>query len=299
MQFESTASYLHRLAHAYRLTLPQLLDGLHITTRGRPANNPGTGTTEIRLTPAAQQHLATFTRTPAERLAQALPRLSDTAPRPARARHHSVPATGPALAAWYPPDPDQQPVPSCPACTLRHTAGTTGHALAYLPDHLLHCPHHRYWSTRHHALDVHTQPDLTTSQHHHRRLLRHPAGAASLTWAQTITTRWYDHQQHPALTRRWTKRLNQLTTTNPQAAASRPSLTHLARQAVTYPETITLARHLAHARITTTPTPHPKRHTDPATTHFLTHLAHHLHLTALHPHTSDPLWNWIHHHTQR
>lgn len=296
--FESTASYLHRLADAYRLTLPQFLDGLRITIAGRPATSPGTGTTEIHLDHTAQQHLAAFTRIPVGHLQRALPRFADNGPRSPRAGYRSETGTGQALAAWYPLDPDEQPVRLCPTCTLQHSAGATDHTLAYLPAHRQYCPRHQRWSTRHrHVLDVRALPALTKAQRHHQRLLRHPAGTTSLTWATAITTRWYNHQHHAAANQRWQRRLHGLAAANPAATTGPTSLALVARTAVTYPETIALARLLAHTQLTTTPTPRPRRHTDPATTRFLGRLAHHLGLPALHPTHDDPLWTWIHHHT--
>jgi hypothetical protein len=297
MTFESTASYLHRLAGAYRLTLPQLLDALHITVSGRPAGRPGTGTTEIHLDPAARQHLAACTGIPTGHLERALPRFADPGPLAHRA-HRDTGTAGP-LGAWYPLDPDKQPVPACPTYTLRHSTGATDHTLAYLPAHHQHCPHHRSWSTRHrHILDVAALPALAGAQSAHQRLLHHRAGPPSLTWATVITTRWYDHQHHPALNKRWQQRLSWLATTNPAATTQPTSLALTARAPVTYPETIALARYLATTPLTTTPGLGPRRHTDPATTQFLGRLAHHLHLPTLHPDHNDPLWTWIHHHTQ-
>jgi len=259
MTFETTASYLHRLTGAYRLTLPQLLDGLHITVSGRPAGRPGTGTTEIHLDPAAQQHLADSTGIPTGHLERALPRFAAPGPLAHRARRDT--GTTEPLAAWYLLHPDEQPVPACPTCTLQHSQGATEHALAYLPAHRQHCLRHHTWSTRHrHILDVHALPALAKAQRGHQRLLHHNAGPASLTWAQTITTRWYDHQLHPGANQRWQRRLRNLTAANPTALSGPASLALTARAPVTYPETITLARYLADH--------------------------------------NDPLWSWIHHHTQ-
>ncbi|MFF5772157.1 hypothetical protein ACFY8V_33075 [Streptomyces californicus] len=70
---EATASYVQRLATAYRLTLPQLLAGAGITLTGH-----GTPpTTELHLSPAACHHIAALARIPLPHLRRALP------PRPA------------------------------------------------------------------------------------------------------------------------------------------------------------------------------------------------------------------------
>ncbi|MYT19744.1 hypothetical protein GTW69_05470, partial [Streptomyces sp. SID7760] len=48
---EAPASYLHRLAQAYRLQLRQLLECLGITVHSRPGSTPGGS--EIILSPTA------------------------------------------------------------------------------------------------------------------------------------------------------------------------------------------------------------------------------------------------------
>ncbi|MEU2393446.1 hypothetical protein [Streptomyces sp. NPDC007369] len=99
-----------------------------------------------------------------------------------------------------------------------------------------------------------------------------------------ITTRWHDHQQH--LTRRWRTRLTHLGATNPPPAGGK-SWTLAARDAVTYPETVTLARHLSR-------TPHPQ-----ADAGFLDHTATDLGLEHLVLPPDDLLWTWIHTKRQR
>ncbi|MFI0264754.1 TniQ family protein [Streptomyces sp. NPDC017056] len=68
---EATASYAQRLATAYRLTLPQLLDGAGITLHRHGAPPVA----ELHLNHNAAQHLAGLTRTPLPHLTRALPRL--------------------------------------------------------------------------------------------------------------------------------------------------------------------------------------------------------------------------------
>lgn len=294
LRYESTASYLHRLADTYQLTLPQLLDGLHIAT-GRLGNSAAAGTTEIHLNDTAQHHLAVFSRIPLGHLHRALPRL-------AAGGHHSPgsrPGTdAPAAAAWYPLEPYERPVQTCPTCTRRSTAGASGHALAYLPGHQVLCPDHHHWATGpRDGLDVHALPELAHAQRHHRRLLRRPGAATDLAWAQSITTRWYDQQTF--LARRWERRLRRLQHTNPLVVPAGSSWALHARHAVTYPETITLAHALHHARLPDHHRTGPVPGSHPAITTFLTTTAHHLGLPRLTPPTTDLLWTWIHHHTRR
>ncbi|SCF81001.1 hypothetical protein GA0115280_11401, partial [Streptomyces sp. Cmuel-A718b] len=65
-------------------------------------------------------------------------------------------------------------------------------------------------------LDIHALPELA----HTRLTACRPPTTASLSWATTITTRWYDHHQH--LHNRWRTRLHQLTTTNPHLTHGPP-----------------------------------------------------------------------------
>ncbi|WP_406292070.1 hypothetical protein [Embleya sp. NBC_00896] len=74
LPYESTASWLGRVAATYRQSVPELLDGIGITTTGaRGADD--TDTTEIHLDDAARHRLAVFARVPHHHLARALPHL--------------------------------------------------------------------------------------------------------------------------------------------------------------------------------------------------------------------------------
>ncbi|WP_331729863.1 transposase (plasmid) [Kitasatospora sp. NBC_00070] len=113
-------------------------------------------------------------------------------------------------------------------------------------------------------------------------------------WAQSITTRWYDHQQHAAP--RWRRRATVLERANPELAPTRSSWALLARDIVTYPETVTLAHALHQHRVLAVPGGHtstrPRTHTA-----FLRHTATRLGLPRLDPSHDDPLHAWIHHRT--
>lgn len=264
---EATASYTLRLAAAYQLTLPQLLDGIGITLHC--AGTPPAA--ELRLTPTARRRLATFARVPLPHLARALPDL---------ARHDNATA-GPAAAHWTPLDTRHQPVHACTTCARHRSHGTTSTAWVHpLPHHLL-CPRHQQAAPDprlRSPLDTRAAPELTAAHHAHQRLLRHPRALAAHTAARATTTRWYDHQQH--LTHRWHTRLNRLYAANPhltRAGIASPAL--LARDLITYPETITLARALL------TPPPWPHRDTR----NPLPFIARQLGLAHLTPATNDPL----------
>ncbi|MFG3013028.1 hypothetical protein ACGFZB_21685 [Streptomyces cinerochromogenes] len=172
-----------------------------------------------------------------------------------------------------------QPLPACTACTLRHpphhAAPAWLHPAPDLPRAVI-CTRHQQASSdprQRIPLDIRTLPELT----HARR----PPTTASLSWATTITTRWYDHHQH--LHTRWHTRLHQLTTANPHLTPGPASPTLTCRTLITYPETLTLATTLDRL----------PRHT-PLTrtqqTAFLRHLARRLHLTHLVPADHDLLW---------
>ncbi|MFD4529493.1 TniQ family protein [Streptomyces sp. NPDC058470] len=273
LPFEATASYVQRLATAYQLTLPQLLDGTGITLHGHgtlPA-------AELHLNHNAAQHLTVLTRTPLPHLTRALPHL---------ALLGDAHCTG-AAARWKRLETEQQPVRACTPCTRHRSHDATDTAWVHPAPHRLMCPRHhqaapdprltatlRTWATS----------ELTATHHTHQRLLRHPRAITAWTTARAITTRWYDHQQH--LTHRWHTRLTQLITDNPHlATTSSASPALLARDLVTYPETITLARTLA-----TLPNP-PHHDTDDA----LSLIAHRLELPRLPLNANDPLRTFLTH----
>ncbi|MEU1183792.1 hypothetical protein ABZ464_40435 [Streptomyces sp. NPDC005820] len=100
------------------------------------------------------------------------------------------------------------------------------------------CTRHQQASSdpRHPApLDIRAVPELTQAHLRARR----PATPVSLSWASTITTRWYDHHQH--LHERWHTRLGRLTTANPHIPPGPATPTLTCRNLITYPETLTLA----------------------------------------------------------
>ncbi|WP_406011700.1 TniQ family protein [Streptomyces sp. NBC_00984] len=275
---EATASYLERLARTYRLALPQFLDGIDITEHGHgslPIN-------DLRLTPGAARRVAAVARIPLDHLLQALPYLT----------HHPSPhnprrAEDEPGASWTALDAEQQPVRACTLCARHQSHGQAGAAWGYRHWHHLVCVRHQQAAPdpRLHApVRTGAVPELTVAHHAHQRLLRHPRGRNTWMAARAITTRWYDHRQH--LTGRWEHRLNRLT-------AASPHLTHtgnaspvlLARDLVTYPETVTPARTLA-----TLPRPRPR-----TTRGVHAVITDRLGLDTLTPTTSDPLTAYLTH----
>lgn len=147
------------------------------------------------------------------------------------------------------------------------------------PPRVLLCIRHQQASSdpRHTTpLGIRPLPELA---HTHRRLARAVSAAPALTWAATITTRWYDHQQH--LATRWQTRLAALTAANPHTCDGPASPTLTCRSLVTYPETLTLAQALARL-------PH-RTLTRTQQARFLHDLAQQLELPHLTPATHDPL----------
>ncbi|MFJ9846347.1 TniQ family protein [Kitasatospora sp. NPDC101155] len=279
---ESTASYLTRLAHAYRQSLPQLLDALAIAVDAQGKGLATVPGVELHPNRSAQVRIAALARVPHAHLARALPHWEPVAStRPARpGSGHELPHISWQRTARH----RQPPITACPACVLHHTRGATRTAWAYTPDHQRLCTRHHTWPTtgeHNHILNVAELPELQPAQRAHQRLLRRQGADLAWSWAQTITTRWYDHQQHAAP--RWRRRATALERTNPELAPTHGSWALLARPAVTYPETVTLARALHHHRLLLTPDNHnsPRRHTHPTVTAFLHH-------TQARPSTASP-----------
>ncbi|MFF7415457.1 TniQ family protein [Streptomyces lydicus] len=271
---EATASYVQRLADTYQLALPQLLDGAGITLTGHGMPP----TVELHLSPAACHHLAALARIPLPHLTHTLPHLA-----PNDAAHHTA-----AAAHWKRLEAERQPVRACTLCTRHRSHGTTDTAWIHQPPHRLVCPCHQQAAPDPRlTTPIHTQgvPELATAHHAHQHLLRHPRAATAWTTARAITTRWYDHQQH--LTHRWHTRLGRLYATNPHltiTGSASPAL--LARDLITYPDTVALARALA----TTLPSWH--HHTTGDT---LTFIAHRLGLPRFTPAVNDPLRAYLTH----
>ncbi|MFC9287493.1 TniQ family protein [Streptomyces sp. NPDC057052] len=267
---ESAASYLTHLAGVYQLTAAQLLDGPNIATAGTFAAPPATG---IHLSAEAAHRLSALTRIPPAHLTRALARQ----PPPA-----SIGMARAAIARWQPIPPAMQPLPACTACTIRrspHQAAPAWIHPASNSPRIMICTRHQQASSdsRHPApLDVRPVPELTGPRPTASRTT-----TASLSWASTITTRWYDHQQH--LHQRWLARLDRLTDANPHIPPGPASPALTCRDLITYPETLTLATALDRLP------PHPL--TRAQQTAFLHHLADRLRLPRLAHADHDLLWH--------
>ncbi|MFJ4970542.1 hypothetical protein [Streptomyces sp. NPDC088755] len=178
-----------------------------------------------------------------------------------------------------------QPLPACTACTIGrspHTAASAWiHPSPGLPRIMI-CTRHQQASSdpRHPTpLDIRAVPELTQAHLSARR----PATPVSPSWASTITTPWYDHQQH-VHERRHT-RLYQLRATNPRMSPGPASPALTCRELITNPETLTLTA--AHDHLPPNPLTHAQQTT------YLHQLTGRLPLPRLAPADHDLLWKHL------
>jgi hypothetical protein len=141
-----------------------------------------------------------------------------------------------AVAAWG---------PACPACTAART-GRRMPARQYLTPAERVCARHRYWllflpGTSGLPVPLVRCPEVIEAQRQHVRLLRRsPAGAQAFEVARAVTGSWWE-QPWPGEEHLWPSRLK---ATRPDDAD--PGWWKVAaRDLITYPETVTLARLLA------------------------------------------------------
>lgn len=170
---------------------------------------------------------------PTAHLARALPGLRQPAPSDHDSPHH-------AAARWQTVEPAMQPLPACTTCTIRRSPHAAAPAWIHPAPHLpriMICTRHQQAASdpRHPApLDIRAVPELTRAHLRRRRPM-----VASLNWASTITTRWYDHRQH--LHHRWRMRLHWLIAANPHIPPGPASPALTCRDLITYPETLIVA----------------------------------------------------------
>ncbi len=243
LQWETTTSYIQRLARRHHLTTAELLHALGIP---RPQANkecaqphgPYTSI-ELYLNAPSRRLIAAFAGIPDEHLAHALPewnRYRDKPdPQSARARLRLASAHA---------------VTGCPRCTIART-GDPHPVPQYLPDTRLVCRRHHTWMLGRHTLagmplpiehaDLTQTPEILAAHRIHIRFLRRWGAAAdhALTLAMNLTENW--RRAAPSEERIWPARARRI------GNNKRARLWYaLAREAVTYPETITLARFFAH-----------------------------------------------------
>ncbi|WP_330335826.1 TniQ family protein [Streptomyces sp. NBC_00557] len=243
LQWETTASYIQRLARRHHLTTAELLNGLgiprpHLKKERTQPHAPHTGI-ELYLNAPSRRLIASFTGVPEEHLSYALPQWDQyrDKPNPASARARLQPAPVNA-------------VTGCPGCTLART-GHRHPVRQYLPDSRLICRRHHTWMLGRHTLagtqlpiehaDLGHTPEILAAHRTHIRFLRRWGTAAdhALAQATSLTEAW--RRTAPAQERIWPARARRI------ASNKRTRLWYaLARAAITYPETITLAQYIAH-----------------------------------------------------
>ncbi|GHE14548.1 hypothetical protein GCM10010339_85580 [Streptomyces alanosinicus] len=243
LQWETTASYIQRLARSHHLTTAELLNGLGIprprvdNERTRP-HAPHTSI-ELYLNAPSRRLIASFAGVPEEHLCHALPQWDQyrDKPNPASARARLRPAPVNA-------------VTGCPGCTLART-GQRHPVPQYLPDSRLICRRHHTWMLGRHTLagtqlpidhaDLEHTPEILTAHRTHIRFLRRWGTAADHALAQSMSLTETWRRTAPAQERIWPARARRI------GNNKRTRLWYaLARAAITYPETITLAQYIAH-----------------------------------------------------
>jgi hypothetical protein len=130
---------------------------------------------------------------------------------------------------------------ACRRCTARR--GLPAVIPVHLPALRRLCQRHRTWLGQAQQIDTTSCPDIARSASRAARLARHHSPErillAETTGRETIQ-RWLSEDHYPALTRRWTTRLNRLGTGRPLTGAEPRDPGDLIA-AATYSETITLA----------------------------------------------------------
>jgi hypothetical protein len=236
---EMTQSFLGRLAAGYGMEFGSLLAavvgvGGRSNTTGRPQPD-----SEVFLNRQARECVAALCQVPEEHLARALPAWAQEEPRkryPAgsAAQFHRTPEM---VRPWG---------PACPGCVARR-ARVAGYARLYLGPQDRLCWSHGFWllqipGTVGLVVDVSGYREAARAQRRHVGLLRQsPVGAAAFEVAQAVTASWWWRawpQEHL-----WLARLRAL-----RAGAMEWEMWRVvARELVTYPETVALAVVLADA----------------------------------------------------
>ncbi|MGK5450992.1 TniQ family protein, partial [Streptomyces radiopugnans] len=235
---ELTLSFLNRLAARYHLGLRDLLAAITETDGRQNVAGMLHPDSEIHLNAQARERVCALSHVPAAVLERALPAWT-------RAEPHAHYPGGPAgrltrgeeaVAPWG---------PSCPACCAART-GRRVPARRYLAPEERVCARHRYWllflpGTSGLPVPLGSCPEVVDAQRRHARLLRHcPAGAQAFHVARAVTGSWWD-QPWPDEEHSWPARLE---ATRP-AGADPLWWKVAARDLITYPETVVLARLLA------------------------------------------------------
>ncbi|MFD7838692.1 TniQ family protein [Streptomyces sp. NPDC059761] len=241
LAFETNASFVERLARAHHLTTTEFLNGLRIyRPKISPAREHDYGPhtpTELYLNVGARACISQYTGIPETHLAHALPCWKEHRDRGSASETRPGGAIRPS---------DLPAVIGCPHCTVART-GQARPILRYLPHHRLVCTRHRTWALGPHTLHgvpvphahalLHQTPEIVLAHNAHLRLTRRwgPDADDAIAQAARLTEHWRRHA--PKTEQIWPARARLIG--NGEDASMWEAL---AREAITYPETITLAR---------------------------------------------------------
>ncbi|MFH8476206.1 Helicase associated domain protein [Streptomyces sp. NPDC018000] len=238
LQGELTLSFLTRLAARYHLGIRYLLAA--VTDVGGLQNLTGMlyPDSEIHLNAQARARVSVLCRVAPHVLERALPAWTREEP---CGKYGAGPVGRlmrgeEAVAAWG---------PACPACTAART-GRDVPARRYLAPEQRVCARHRYWlqyvpGTSGLPVPLGRCPEVIEARRRHIQLLhRSPAGAPVFEVARAVTSFWWE-QPWPGKEQWWPARLK---ATRPDDAD--PGWWKVAaRDLITYPETVAVARTLA------------------------------------------------------
>ncbi|MFD0319390.1 Helicase associated domain protein [Streptomyces flavalbus] len=237
LQGEMTLSFLGRIADRYGLTVRSLLSSVTEVAGQQSVVGALQGDSEVFLNAAARDRVAALCRVPQVDIRRALPAwtreepLGPSTERPAARLHNGVET----VAAWG---------PACPGCVAART-GRVAPARVYLAAHQRVCPRHRCWlmgvpGSGGRVVGLAGCPEVVQAQADHRRLLRRsPVAASAFEVAEAVTASWWA-QKWPE-ERLWAMRLEAAMPEGEDPLRWRI----LARDLVTYPETVALATLLA------------------------------------------------------
>lgn len=239
---ETTLSFLDRLADRYRVGVRDFVPALLSTDSGLFKGYRVDG--EVYLNAEARDLVAVFCDVPPDHLRRALPTWCAQEPvGPSGAGPAGRFRFGGVLAAMG---------AGCRPCAVTRT-GRTRPVRLYLPPHARVCPRHRRWMLGDHRVDeallgvehvdLSGLPEILTAHRRHLRMLRHrPDAAGAFEVARAVVTSWWA-QQWPQ-EEHWPRRIRRITPPGEDPGWWRL----LARDVVTYPETVAVASLLAQAR---------------------------------------------------
>ncbi|MEU4040229.1 Helicase associated domain protein [Streptomyces collinus] len=234
---EMTQSFLARLAARYGMELKDLLPAVadagglsNVMGRARPDS-------EVYLDQEARDRVAVLCRVAPEHLRKALPAWAREEPR-RRA------ATGPAAQFHHTPEMVRPWGPACPQCAVRRTGRLESVRLYLRPGQRV-CGVHRVWlmqvpGTAGCVVALPGGELWVQAQQRHQKLLRlGMVGVGAFEVAEAVTASWW--QRMWPREQLWPARLRALWDT----AVGWETWQVVAREAVTYPETVALAGLLA------------------------------------------------------